>query len=111
MGKAIRNRAKAESNLVEEKESAQINPLRINPLENISGIAYDMELQIRDAIGVARTAKHRSNDAESECEDYCCSAALDLIMYQLEQIQEGHALIVKNAPYRDYVPGEKGELS
>ena len=67
MGKAIRNRAKAESNLVEEKESAQINQLRINPLENISGIADDMELQIRDAFGVARSAIHRSNDAESEC--------------------------------------------
>ena len=110
MGKALKSRTKAESNHV-EKENEQLNPLQINPLENISGIAFDMELQISDAIGVARTAQHRSNDAESECEDYSCSAALDLIMYQLEQIQEGQALMVTKAPYRDYVPGEKGGLS
>ena len=78
----------------------------IDPLQNIAGIAYDMELHIEDVIGITRTAQERSQDSELENED--CAAALGLIMYRLEQIQEGHELIAKNAPYRDYVPGEEG---
>ena len=79
---------------------------RIDPLANISGIAYDMELQISDAIGVVRTAlERRSNDEDEDCGD-----ALGLIWFRLEQIQEGHALIVKNAPYGRHVPGEEGKL-
>ncbi len=106
MGKALKSRAKAESNN-EKKESEQINPRKINPLENISGIAYDMELQIRDAICIARTVRERQMDEEHED----CESAINLILYRLDQIQDGHALIVKNAPYRDYVPGEKEGLS
>ena len=101
MGKAIRSRAKAESN-IEEKESDQINPL-----QNVAGIAFDMELQIQDAIGVVRTAQERQWDNE----EGDCSDALGLVLFRLEQIREGHALIAKNAPYRNYVPSEKGELS
>lgn len=73
-----------------KKESAPVNPLR-----NIAGIAYDMELQIADAIGIARTAQERQTDDEGGD----CSDALDLILYRLEQIREGHELIAKLAPY------------
>ncbi len=67
----------------------------INPLGNITGIAYDMELQIIDAIGIARTAQETQMDDEGEP----CDQALGLILYRLEQIQAGHALIAKLAPY------------
>lgn len=80
--------------------------LEIDPLHNISGIAYDMELQIQDAVGVTRTAQERIGENQLENDE--CLAALGLILYRLEQIQEGHALIVQNAPYSKYVPGEKG---
>lgn len=84
---------------------------KIDPLENISGVALEMEEQISDATAIARTLKQRCNDAENEGEEVSCGEALGLILYRLEQIQEGHALIVKNVSYRDYVPGEKGGLS
>lgn len=93
MGKTVKSRVSKEVSSDERRCD------RTDPLRNIAGIAFYMESQIQDAIGVARTAKHRSNDAESDGEDYSCSAALDLILYRLEQIQEGHALITENAPY------------
>ena len=80
---------------------------QINPLRNIAGIAFDMELQIQDAIGVARTA----HDMIGEDEVGDPVGALRLILYRLEQIQEGHALIAKNAPYRSRASAEEGGLS
>jgi hypothetical protein len=77
---------------------------KMTPVEKISSIAYDMELHISDAIGIARTAQERHID-EQEAD---CKAALGLILFRLEQIQEGHSLIVKHAPYRNHTPAEEG---
>jgi hypothetical protein len=68
-----------------------------------SAIAYE-DLQISDAISIARTGQERCHDDENDEQDY--EAILRLILYRLEQIQEGHELIVKNAPYPRYVPEE-----
>jgi len=65
----------------------------INPLQNIAGTAYDMKLQNADAIGTVQTLTRVSMDDE----DGYCGDVPDLILYRLEQIQEGHALIAKLA--------------
>ncbi len=84
----------------------ELKPIeRIDPLRNISGAAYDMELPIRDAIGIARTVHHRSM-GENDADEYC-SATMGLLLYLLEQIYEYHSVIVQNAPYSHFVPGEK----
>ncbi len=84
----------------------ELKPIEtIDPLSNISGAAYDMELPIRDAIGLVRTVHHK-NMEDDDASEYC-SAAMGLLLYLLEKIQEGHEVIVKNAPYSRYVPGEK----
>lgn len=75
---------------------------RLTPLQKISSIAYDMELQIADAIGITRTAQEKA--LEENFEEY--DAAFGLILYRLGQIREGHDLIAQNAPY-----GEKERLS
>ncbi|MDR4467531.1 MAG: hypothetical protein MRJ68_04415 [Nitrospira sp.] len=81
----------------------EIVPLeKMTPLEKISELAFDMELQIKDAIGIARTAQQKA--VEENFEEY--DAAFGLILYRLEQIREGHALIAEHAPY-----GEKARLS
>ncbi len=90
--------------------SNELKPIEaIDPLHYISGAAYDMELPIRDAIGIARTV-HRRSMGDDDAGEYC-SATMGLLLYLLEQIQEGHEVIVKNAPYSRYVPGEKERLS
>jgi hypothetical protein len=67
-----------------------------------------MELQISDAIGIARTAEERQID-DNDGGD--CSDALNLILYRLEQIQEGHAYIAKLAPYPASVKTAEGRPS
>lgn len=98
MGKAVESRGNVKN---EEKLCGQFNPPK-----NISGIAFDMKLQIEDAIGVARTAQERQ--ADGECVD--CEAALRMILFRLWQIHEGHALIIENAPYALSFSGEKERL-
>lgn len=75
-------------------------------IERIAGAAYDMELQISDAIGIARTAEERQIDDDGGD----CSDALNLILYRLEQIQKNHAHIAKLAPYPVPVKKAKGGL-
>ncbi len=104
MGKAIKS--SSNSGKPDEKNCGQFDPLR-----NISGLALEMEDDISDAIAIARTAKERSINAENEGEEFNCSDALGLILYRLVQVQECHALIVKNAPYSLYAPGLKERLS
>jgi len=70
-----------------------LTPVQV--IERIAGAAFDMELQISDAVGIARTAEERQIDDGGED----CSEALGLILYRLEQIQESHAHIAKLAPY------------
>ena len=79
----------------------------MSPLEKISEIAFDMELQVNDAIGIARTAQQKA--LEENFEEY--DAAFGLILYRLEQIREGHALIAEHAPYSDSCAGKKERLS
>lgn len=80
---------------------------KMTPLQKIAGLAYDMELQIADAIGIARTAQEHA--MREHYEDY--DAFFGLILYRLEQIREGHALIAEHAPYSDSFTGKKERLS
>lgn len=86
----------------------ELKPIEaIDPLSNIAEIAFDMELQIQDAIGIVRTA----HDRLGEFEEGDPLEALRMIWFRLEQIREGHALIAKNASRRRCVLSEKGEMS
>lgn len=76
-------------------------------IQRIAGAAYDMELQISDAIGIVRTAEERQMDDDGGD----CSDVLNLILYRLEQIQEGHAHIAKLAPYPKSVKTAEGRPS
>ena len=49
-----------------QNEGATNMTERHDPLGNISGIAYDMEIQIEDAIAIARTAQQRGSDDDEE---------------------------------------------
>ena len=94
-------------NTPDGKASPYTNPHPSQAIERIAGAAYDMELHISDAIGIARTAGERQIDDDGGD----CSEALNLILYRLEQTQKGHAHIAKLAPYPKSVKKAEGRPS